>query len=47
MKHKDINQIEDENLKAIMKAIKKLEGIQKKLHKLFKDEKGNNRSTVE
>lgn len=38
MTHNQINQIENKDLKAIMKAIKKLEGNQKKLHKLFKDE---------
>ena len=37
MKHKEINQIKDPNLKAIMKLIKKLEGNQKKLHKVIKN----------
>lgn len=40
MTNKDINKIENEELKAIMKAIKRLDSNQKKLHKLFKDEKG-------
>jgi len=35
MKHKDIEQIEDENLKSIMKLIKKLDASQKKLHKII------------
>lgn len=38
MKHKEIKELADKDLKAIMKAIKKLESNQKKLHKLFKDE---------
>ena len=41
MTHKDINEIENNELKAIMKAIKKLESNQKKLHKLFKNENTN------
>lgn len=36
MTRKQINQIEDKNLKAIMLLIKKLETNNKKLHKLFK-----------
>jgi hypothetical protein len=36
MTHKQIEQIEDTNLKRIMKLIKKLDTNQKKLHKLFK-----------
>jgi hypothetical protein len=47
MKHKNINQLEDKNLQKIMRLIKKLEYNQKKLHKLFKDEKGDNRGIVE
>lgn len=38
MKHKDINKIENKELKAIMKAIKQLEGSQNKMKKLFKNE---------
>jgi hypothetical protein len=47
VKHKDINQLEDKNLQKIMRLIKKLEYNQKKLHKLFKDEKEDNRGIVE
>ena len=36
MTHKNIEQIEDTNLKAIMKLIKKLEKSQNQLHKIFK-----------
>lgn len=36
MKHKDINQIEDSNLKKIMMLIKKLDASQKKLDKIIK-----------
>jgi hypothetical protein len=43
MKHKEINQLEDTNLKAIMKLIKKLDINQKKLHKLFKPTKDDNK----
>lgn len=35
MTHKDIEQIEDTNLKAIMKLIKKLDKSQKQLHKII------------
>lgn len=41
MKHKDINQLEDANLKKIMRLIKKLENNQKKLHKIFKKDENN------
>lgn len=36
MTHKAINELEDTNLKAIMKLIKKLDTNQKKLHKVIK-----------
>jgi hypothetical protein len=42
MTHKQIEQIEDTNLKRIMKLIKKLDTNQKKLHKLFKPTKDEN-----
>jgi hypothetical protein len=42
MTHKEIEQIEDTNLKRIMKLIKKLDTNQKKLHKLFKPTKDEN-----
>jgi len=35
MTHKDIEQIEDTNLKAIMKLIKKLDKSQKQLQKII------------
>jgi hypothetical protein len=35
MTHKQIEQLEDENLKKIMKLIKKLDTNQKKLHKII------------
>jgi len=35
MTHKDINEIEDENLKRIMVLIKKIESTQKKLRKII------------
>ena len=38
MTTKQINQLQDENLKEILKAIKKLGKTQNKIHKLFKDE---------
>lgn len=41
MKHKEINQLEDANLKEIMRVIKKLENNQKKLHKIFKKDENN------
>lgn len=37
MTNKEIEQIEDTNLKAIMKLIKKLDKSQKQLHKLIKN----------
>jgi len=35
MTHKQIDQLEDTNLKAIMKLIKKLDKSQKQLHKII------------
>jgi hypothetical protein len=35
MTHKDINEIEDENLKRILLLIKKIESTQKKLRKII------------
>jgi len=35
MTHKQIDQLEDENLKKIMKLIKKLDSSQKKLQKII------------
>jgi hypothetical protein len=35
MTHKEINELEDENLQKIMRLIKRLETNQKKLHKVI------------
>ena len=45
MTHKDINQLEDPNLKKIMRLIKKLETSQKKLNKILK--KNDERSSIQ
>jgi hypothetical protein len=42
MTHKEIKEIEDINLKQIMKLIKKLDTNQKKLHKVLKPTKDEN-----
>ena len=38
MTHKQINQLQDQTIKKIMKTIKKIESSQNKLTKLFKNE---------
>jgi hypothetical protein len=43
MTNKQIEQIEDTNLKAIMMLIKKLDKSQKQLHKVFKPIKNDNK----
>jgi len=47
MKHKEINELEDKNLKKIMRLIKKLETSQNKLRKIInKNKNGNERTTL-
>ena len=45
MKHKEINKLEDKNLKRIMRLIKKLETSQNKLNKILRKD-GNERTTL-
>ena len=40
MTHKQINQLQDQTIKKIMRETKKLENSQNKLKKLFKNENG-------
>jgi hypothetical protein len=44
MKHKDINNLEDTNLKKIMRLIKKLENNQKKLHKIINKDRNESKN---